>query len=228
MPARGQRIGAVLAQLTPDFPDLTISKLRFLEAEGLVEPERAPSGYRLYAPADIERVRFILTAQRDRFWPLKVIKDNLDAMDRGLTVDAGTSAVPTPPPVTADPAVPRADDLVGDEQPAPRLQATELAAATGAGRTLIDELVSFGLLRPDKQGYFAGESARIVAAAHDLGGFGIEARHLRVFRTAAEREVGLVDYAAAGASRPDPAAIAAACLTLHTALVKDELSRREA
>ena len=78
-------IGAVLAALTPDFPDLTISKIRFLEAEGLVTPHRAGSGYRTYTDRDIDRLRYVLTAQRDRFWPLKVIRDALDAMDRGLT-----------------------------------------------------------------------------------------------------------------------------------------------
>ena len=84
-PAGTQTIGGVLAALTPDFPDLTISKIRFLEAEGLVTPHRTGSGYRTYTDRDIERIRYVLTAQRDRFWPLKVIRDALDAMDRGLT-----------------------------------------------------------------------------------------------------------------------------------------------
>ena len=103
-------IGAVLAALTPDFPDLTISKIRFLEAEGLVTPHRAGSGYRTYTDRDIERLRYVLTAQRDRFWPLKVIRDALDAMDRGLTPGEpeGSDARPRVPEGASDPDVPTA------------------------------------------------------------------------------------------------------------------------
>ena len=222
----GRRIGAVLALLQPEFPDLTISKLRFLEAEGLVTPHRAGSGYRYYAAADIERLRFILTAQRDRFWPLKVIREALDGLDRGLSVDpAVDSAQPQVPTVTADPDVP---DRRAIEQVSPaRLSLAELARAVGARAGFVEDLVSFGLLRPDAEGYVAGEGARIVAAAHRLDAAGIEARHLRLFRTAAEREVGLVDYASAQAAKPDPGDVALACLALHTALVKDELARRD-
>ncbi|WP_198008890.1 transcriptional regulator FtsR, partial [Saccharomonospora saliphila] len=78
----GLSIGAVLGQLRPDFPDVTISKIRFLESEGLVRPARTPSGYRQFTPADVERLRFVLSAQRDHYLPLKVIKEQLDAADR--------------------------------------------------------------------------------------------------------------------------------------------------
>src|SRR5665647_602703 len=81
---RRMTIGAVLAALAPDFPDVTISKIRFLEAEGLITPERTSSGYRTFSPDDLERLRYILTAQRDLFWPLKVIAEALDKLDRGL------------------------------------------------------------------------------------------------------------------------------------------------
>ena len=221
----GRRIGAVLADLQQEFPDLSISKIRFLEAEGLLEPERTGSGYRHYSGADVERLRFILTAQRDHFWPLKVIRDALDGMERGLTLDPGAaSAVPQPPSLTADPDVPEQADLAVASTA--RLSRAELARAAEAPLALLDELVAFGLLRPDTQGYFAGEAIRIAAAAAQLAGLGIEARHLRLFRTAAEREVGLVDYAVEQAGRPEPVAVAHACLALHTALVKDELGRR--
>ena len=86
---RGRSIGTVLAELQPDFPELTISKIRFLEAEGLITPERTPSGYRVYSAADVERLSYILSAQRDRFWPLKVIREALDALDRGLVPAEG-------------------------------------------------------------------------------------------------------------------------------------------
>ncbi len=96
-------IGAVLARLRDDFPDITISKIRFLESEGLVTPERAPSGYRRFSEADCERLRFVLTAQRDRYLPLKVIKEQLDAIDKGEggfgtggTVALSTAAAPSP------------------------------------------------------------------------------------------------------------------------------------
>ncbi|MGA7690578.1 MAG: MerR family transcriptional regulator, partial [Jiangellales bacterium] len=78
-------IGQVLAGLREDFPDVTISKIRFLETEGLVEPERAPSGYRRFTPTDVERLRYVLAAQRDHYLPLKVIREHLDAIDRGLS-----------------------------------------------------------------------------------------------------------------------------------------------
>src|SRR5881227_2951807 len=90
-------IGEVLGLLSADFPDVTISKIRFLESEGLIEPERSPSGYRKFTPADTERLRFILTAQRDHYLPLRVIKEHLDAMDRGQT----------PPPLAGRRRTPR-------------------------------------------------------------------------------------------------------------------------
>ncbi|WP_425302832.1 MerR family transcriptional regulator, partial [Nocardia wallacei] len=79
----GMSIGSVLDLLRPDFPDITISKIRFLESEGLVSPERTPSGYRRFSVADVERLRFVLTAQRDQYLPLKVIKEQLEAIDSG-------------------------------------------------------------------------------------------------------------------------------------------------
>jgi len=100
-------IGEVLGLLRPEFPDITISKLRFLEAEGLVEPLRAPSGYRKYTPADLDRLRFVLTAQRDRYLPLRVIREQLDALDRGERVVGflapSPSAAPLPAPSAPSP-----------------------------------------------------------------------------------------------------------------------------
>ncbi|MEI2775578.1 MAG: MerR family transcriptional regulator [Tetrasphaera sp.] len=219
-------IGTVLRRLQEDFPDLTLSKIRFLETEGLITPVRTASGYRQFTAADVDRLRFVLTAQRDRFWPLKVIREALDAKDRGLPIpgDTAVSGRPRVPAASADPDLPDSSALrVCD---GPRLTAAELAEAEGASAELIGELANFGLLRPDRDGLFPGESARITAAAARLVAAGIEVRHLRPFRVAAEREVGLIDYAAATAGRPDPAEIAQAGLALHTALVKDELARR--
>ena len=97
--AHGLTISGVLDELREEFPDLTVSKVRFLDAQGLVSPKRSDSGYRRYSHEDIDRLRFVLRAQRDRFWPLKVIRDALDAYDRGLTPDEDVMA-------TAVPAVP--------------------------------------------------------------------------------------------------------------------------
>ena len=215
-PARSDRlgIGAVLARLQEEFPDVSLSKIRFLEAEGLINPERTASGYRK------------LAAQRDRFWPLKVIRDALDAMDRGLPVDADTATSrPSVPAASLDPELPGPASLAGGD--GPRLTSAEVAAAASASERLVSELTDFGLLRPDHDGLYPGESSRIAAAAAQLAAFGIEARHLRPFRVAADREVGLIDYAAASATRPEPADVAHAALALHTALVKDALHRRD-
>ncbi len=212
-----------------DFPDVTLSKIRFLESEGLLTPERTASGYRKFRTADVERLRYILQAQRDRFWPLKVIREALDAHDRGIPVEdpSGGAGRPHVPPADADPDIPPVSGLRPPAGPPtmPRLTAAELAEAAGASPRLVADLSDFGLLRADADGLFTGESSRITAAARRLSDFGIEPRHLRPFRVAAEREVGLIDYAAASAARPEPAEVAQAALALHTALVKDELVR---
>src|SRR6188508_107195 len=97
----GMSIGAVLDRLRPDFPDVTISKIRFLEAEGLISPERTPSGYRRFSIADCERLRFVLTAQRDQYLPLKVIKEQLEAIDHGVaTVERADASVKRPRSLT--------------------------------------------------------------------------------------------------------------------------------
>lgn len=98
-------IGAVLAQVREEFPDVSISKIRFLEAEGLLLPERTPAGYRVFRAGDVERLRYILRAQRDHFWPLKVIREALDALDRGLEPSGMAQGRPTAPTPEPDPDV---------------------------------------------------------------------------------------------------------------------------
>lgn len=223
-------IGAVLATLQQDFPDVSISKIRFLEAEGLVTPSRTGSGYRTYAERDVERLRYILAAQRDHYWPLKVIRDALDALDRGLTAEppSGTGLErPRVPVASVDPDLPTAADLV----PSSRLQLTrvELLQATGLEESAFEALETFGLLRADHDGHF-GESALAIAhAASGLAAYGIEPRHLRPFRTAADREVGLVQQVASPHRKDAPKDptpdVLRLCIALHTALVKDGLAR---
>src|SRR5665811_358221 len=110
---RRMTIGAVLTELVQDFPDVTISKIRFLEAEGLITPERTSSGYRTFSPDDLERLRYILTAQRDRFWPLRVIAEALDKLDRGLEPVLGDMSPSRPqvPVLATDPDLPGASAL---------------------------------------------------------------------------------------------------------------------
>ena len=215
---RSMSIGEVLAQLRPDFPDVTISKIRFLEAEGLVEPERAPSGYRRFSHEDVGRLRFVLTSQRDHYLPLRVIKEHLDALDRGLE-----------PMVAGDrPGVPRAVDgaVTGDV----RLTREELADAAGVDEALLDQLESYGLVAPRPGGWFDADAVQVATAAGELASFGLEARHLRAFRTTADRQLGLVEQVVTpllrqrGAGSRDRAEevareIARVAVRLHTALV---------
>jgi DNA-binding transcriptional MerR regulator len=219
-------VGAVVHELAEEFPDITISKVRFLEAEGLVTPARTASGYRQFTAGDVERLRYVLRAQRDLFWPLKVIKDTLEAIDRGLTPNGGGNGRPRPPAPAPDPTVPSATELASRRDL--RLTAAELAGATGLTPTVIADLTASGLLRP-ADGLHGEPDLQVCHAAAGLAAYGIEARHLRPFRTAADREVGLVEQAVGPRRGPDgdrhAADVAHLCLTLHAALVRGGLAR---
>ena len=217
-------VGAVVQALAEEFPDVSISKVRFLEAEGLVTPRRTASGYRQFTAADVDRLRYVLRAQRDRFWPLKVIKDSLEALDRGLLAD-DEGGLPRPPEPPDDPTVPDAVDLLPRAEL--RMTAAELARASGLTPAVVGELTSTGLLRPDAAGLHGQADLRVARAAAGLAAHGVEPRHLRSFRTAADREVGLVEQVV-GARRGDDAhrraaEVAHLCLTLHAALVRGGL-----
>ena len=228
-------IGAVLAALSPDFPDITISKIRFLEAEGLVTPERTGSGYRTFSPDDLERLRYILTAQRDRFWPLKVIAEALDKLDRGLETvyNDQTPAHPQVPAGPGDPHLPTASELGRRDHL--RLTDTELRQAAGLDQLTFEALSTFGLLHPDSSGHYGDAALAVARAAGALAAYGIEPRHLRPFRTAADREIGLVQqvlspvrgrkHGSGGKATHDPTPqILAECIALHTALVRAGLA----
>jgi len=229
----GLSIGAVLAQLRGDFPDVTISKIRFLEAEGLVQPGRTPSGYRQFAAADVERLKFVLSAQRDHYLPLKVIKEQLDAADSGAPAAA---SLPKPPrrlvPIDApaeNVGLPEAADFEpGREQ---RLTQEDLLAQAGIDAATLAELRQYGLVRPGPAGFFDPDAVSIARTVKAMTEFGIEPRHLRAFRAAADREVGLLEQIVTPVYRHrDPEAIARAdevvrelaalSVTLHTLLVK--------
>ncbi|HEX6357758.1 MerR family transcriptional regulator [Actinophytocola sp.] len=205
-------IGVVLGRLREEFPDVTISKIRFLESEGLVRPARTASGYRQFTETDVERLRFVLAAQRDRYLPLKVIKEQLDEADRPRVLHA-----------VGDGGLPTAEDFV--EQPIRRMTREELLANSGIDASLLADLEEFGLVRPGAAGLYDTVSAQIAATAKALAAFGIEPRHLRGFRAAADREVGLVEQIVApmqGRSGADETVreLAALSVGLHTLLVK--------
>jgi DNA-binding transcriptional MerR regulator len=228
-------IGAVLAALAPEFPDVSISKIRFLEAAGLLAPERTGSGYRAFSAEDVERLRYILTAQRDRFWPLKIIREALDKLDRGLEPApwASSPSHPRVPTGASDPDLPTAFEL--GRRGHLRLTAVELREAAGLDKPTFEALSTFGLLRPDSSGHYTDTALAVARAAGALAAYGIEPRHLRPFRTAADREIGLVQQVVSpirgrggrtdGKVARDPTPqILLECIALHTALVKAGLA----
>jgi DNA-binding transcriptional MerR regulator len=241
-------IGEVLSLLQDDFPDVTISKIRFLESQGLLDPERTPSGYRKFYEGDIERLRWILRHQRDHFLPLKVMKDRLeDAAANGLTVPPDEP--PAPPPAVAPslfeapagvtgeeeasettsapsaavadlieaPEAPPAPATARGARPAPTMPALpirpsvnpldlgptgvsftleELAEASGLTQRQLGELSRYGLLVGHSVAgdtFYDGDALIVARTAAGFVRFGIEARHLRMYKVAAEREAGFME-----------------------------------
>ena len=190
VPARAYlSIGEVLTRLRTEFTDITISKIRFLESEGLIEPQRTPSGYRKFATNDLERLRFVLLAQRDQYLPLKVIKENLDAMDRGLTPAKAVGGVATPRLAAAD-GVLTADQFASDNDL--RLTRAEMLSASNLTDEQLTEIESYGLVAIRGR-HYDSDGLAVAKAVAEISAFGIGARHLRAFKTAADREIGLVE-----------------------------------
>ncbi|MCL6549554.1 MAG: MerR family transcriptional regulator [Acidothermus cellulolyticus] len=227
-------IGEVLAQLRPDFPDVTISKIRFLESEGLIEPERTPAGYRKFTPADVARLRYVLTAQRDHYLPLRVIKEHLHALDQGLQppLPGGTGLPRAPVSVVGGEGMPGSDAFAPDGGEV-RLSRAEFLQAAGIADEELATLENFGLIAPRGSTY-DGTALAIAKTVKELTRFGIEPRHLRAFRAAADREVGLVEQVITPLVRqrsPEARAraeevareIAALSVRLHAALVRSGL-----
>ena len=205
-------IGEVLALLQGEFPDISISKIRFLESEGLIHPARSPSNYRRFDASDVERLRYILTAQRDEYLPLRVIKERLvppGGGERAAGSGAGTAGGGS-------------------------LNRRELLAAAGIDDEQLAELETFGLVR--RAGRVYGPNAlQVASAAAALGRYGVEARHLRAVRAAVEREISFIEQVVAPTLRQrNPEArgraartareIAALTLRLHGALVEAALA----
>jgi DNA-binding transcriptional MerR regulator len=223
-------IGAVLDLLRPDFPDVTISKIRFLEAEGLVTPQRAASGYRRFTAYDCARLRFILTAQRDQYLPLKVIKAQLDDQPDGeLPLTGSPYGVPRLVTV-GDGASAEAESVAVATSPA-RLSREDLLDRSGVDDDLLTALLKAGVITTGPGGFFDEHAVVILQCARALADYGVEPRHLRAFRSAADRQSDLIAQIAgplvkAGKTgsrdRADDLAreVAALAITLHTSLIK--------
>jgi DNA-binding transcriptional MerR regulator len=231
-------IGEVLAELRDEFPDITISKIRFLESQGLIDPERTPSGYRKFYDQDLVRLRWILHQQKEHFLPLKVIKERLDQLGPGdeLLLDPASATDATAAGVTDTSGPPRGEletldagqrapvtgaaggeargvvpprraaaftpdlplDEAGDEPVASdddHFSRGELASRAGLDPAQVEQLESFGLLRAaleigDEPRYDA-DALEVARAASGFFARGVEARHLRMYRTFADREAVL-------------------------------------
>ena len=213
-------ISEVLARLHAEFPDVSVSKIRFLESEGLIAPARSPSGYRRFDETDVERLRYILTAQRDHYLPLRVIKERLvPPPDDGAGQPASAESPPAPGPATAP---------AGGS-----LSRRQLLDAAGIDEQQLAELETFGLVRRGRT--YGRDAVQVASAVAVLGRYGVEARHLRAVRAAAEREISIVEQVVAPTLRQrNPEAIAQAGRTareiaawtmrLHGALIEAALA----
>lgn len=199
-PTDHRSIGEVLTLLQDDFPDVSISKIRFLESRGLISPHRAPSGYRKYGDTDIDQLRWILTMQRDHFLPLRVIKERLDAGpldDEEAAVDEATEGI-------APVAKPRTSRFRHPGPGTDDLTPADLARMAGLSVQQLDQLTRFGLIEAhDSAGgpRFTRDELRVAKAASAFLQHGIEARHLKAWRVAAEREAGMLEQIVTPISR---------------------------
>jgi DNA-binding transcriptional MerR regulator len=213
-------IGEVLGLLLEEFPDVTISKIRFLESQGLIEPERTPSGYRKFYDDDVSRLRFILREQREHYLPLKVIKGRLDDSDtpqsppdppRGVgnvtqgverpnstnhPSVAGMPIQPVAPVAAVSTQGALARDVTDALERPQLLSREELVALTGVDDTTLEELEQYGLIssrRIAQQPRYDSTACDVAELATRFARLGIEVRHLRAWRVSADREVGLFE-----------------------------------
>jgi len=235
-PRGRMNIGQVLDALRSDFPTVTIPKIRFLEDKGLIKPERTPAGYRKFSTDDVERLRYVLRMQRDHYLPLKVIGEHLEAIDRGLEPPPIEPVVPTVPKVAlAADGLPSAESFGRRDNL--RLSRKELLKIAEITEELLDQLEQFALITPRAgTGHYDTDALVIAQTARELADFGLEPRHLRAFKTAADREVGLVeqvvaplrggrDTAARARAEDTVSEIAALSVRMHATLVKAGLRR---
>lgn len=226
---KDKTIGQVLAALELEFPGISASKIRFLEDKGLVHPHRTNTGYRKYSFDDVEQLRLILRLQRDRYLPLKVIKERIEAGDAASLFQRSVASRASDPSEDTQQteAIP---DLL--QQPRRALSLRELSREAAADLPLLRELINFGLL--SEAGPYDDHDIIITRVCSALTAHGLHPRHLRQFRVAVDREMGLVEMAVGPlASRKDKESqqrareraqeISRLCLQLHTALVASSL-----
>lgn len=187
-----QSIGEVLVSVKTEFPDITISKIRFLEAEGLIEPERTPSGYRKFYVDDVERLKSILRMQRDEYLPLKVIKERLLKADveEAESEDEGAPSAQEKAEAKAE-AKAAASEEIAEAPTGLQMSIEEMSAATGVERERIKELESFGIVcshGPDGARYYDGDDYIVLSIVKDFLRFGIEPRHLTMYKHFTDRE----------------------------------------
>lgn len=200
-------IGDVLKSLREEFPEVTVSKIRFLEAEGLIEPERTASGYRKFYQQDLARLRYILRLQRDNFMPLKIIRRKLEQFEVD-GAEASTSSPSAPVRAGAPDPAPSPVMVIGpdDDLDTPvgglHLSFDELVAASGMTAEHLKELQEYGLIdaHPLPEAapgsvYYDEDDLLVAKIAKDFGKFGIEPRHMRMYRHFADREAGLFEQA---------------------------------
>lgn len=225
-------IGQAVADLKAEFPDVDIkeSKIRHLENEGLIAPERTPSGYRKYSVGDMEKLRYIVRVQNEHYLPLRVIKEHLEALDRGLQPPALSGSPSIPDALMSNPAPGVESFLAGSSDV--RISRRELVKKAEITEETLDALESFALVRPRPGSKHYDADALVIArVAGELAAYGIEPRHLRSFKTAADREVGLMEQVVSPIrrSREDGAEgraaqtmdeMAVLSVRLHAALVK--------
>ncbi|MEO8476927.1 MAG: MerR family transcriptional regulator [Actinomycetota bacterium] len=192
-----QSIGEVLVSVKTEFPDITISKIRFLEAEGLIEPERTPSGYRKFYVDDVDRLKSILRMQRDEYLPLKVIKERLLKQD--VDEAAGADNLDGEGDVAAAAAEAKAATASEEVAEAPtglQMSIEEMSAATGVERDRIRELESYSIVcshGPDGSKYYDGDDYIILSIVKDFFRYGIEPRHLTMYTHFVDREASFFE-----------------------------------
>jgi DNA-binding transcriptional MerR regulator len=206
-----QSIGEVLVSVKTEFPDITISKIRFLEAEGLIEPERTPSGYRKFYAQDVDRLKSILRMQRDEYLPLKVIKERLLQQE-------GDGDELTPDGAGSDGEAGGGAEDLAEAPTGLQMSLEEMSAATGVDRDRIRELEGFGIVcahGPDGARYYDGDDYIVLSIVKDFFRHGIEPRHLTMYKHFSDREASFFEAIVAPTLRQkNPDARRAASQTL--------------
>jgi DNA-binding transcriptional MerR regulator len=185
-----QSIGEVLVAVKTEFPDITISKIRFLEAEGLIEPERTPSGYRKFYAQDVDKLKSILRMQRDEYLPLKVIKERLLQQAAGEEVELDADGEPVEAP-----EVPASEEIA-DAPTGLQMSLDEMSAATGIEKDRIKDLESYGIVcshGPESATYYDGDDYIVLSIVKDFFRYGVEPRHLTMYKHFEEREAAFFE-----------------------------------